>query len=95
MFKSQAINTDRVSALISGNFVRKEFRNLTIDQMLELGRLVEEEGLWRPGKAYYRLDNDSKFEFMFDPKYQFHKVLERIEILVGRKGEVFFSEKAN
>jgi hypothetical protein len=95
MLRTQAINVDRISTLISGNFTRKEFRNLTIDQMLELGRLAEAEGLWQPGKAYYCLDNDSKFEYMFDPKYQFHRVLDRIEIFVGRKGEVFFSERAN
>jgi hypothetical protein len=95
MLRTQAVNVGRISTLISGNFTRKEFRNLTIDQVLELGRLLEAEGLWNPGKSYYCMDNDSKFELMFDPKYQFYKVLDRIEIFVGRNGEVFFSERSN
>jgi hypothetical protein len=95
MIQTKSYQTDRIITLISGKFVRKEFRNLTIDQMLELGRLAEEEGIWKPGKNYYSLDNDDKFELMFDPKYHFHKLLERIDIFVSHNGEVFISEKAN
>ena len=95
MIRTKTFPTDRIISLISGKLSKKEFRNLTIDQMLDLGRLAEEEGLWKPGKNYYSLDNDDKFDLMFDPKYNFHRLLERIDIFVSRAGEVFISEKAN
>jgi hypothetical protein len=95
MIQTKTYQNDRIVSLISGNFSRKEFRHLTIDQMLELGRLTEEEGMWHPGKSYYSLDNDDKFELMFDPKYNFHKVIERIDIFVSRNGDLFVSERSN
>lgn len=100
MHPSETLRQERLLTLISGQLTRKEFRNLTINQMLELGRLATEEGVWKLTKNnerinYALLPTELQFECIFDPGFEFHKVLDRIDIFVSTKGDVFLSEKAN